>query len=163
MQLDGGALETVILNNAEPNPRLPIWQKAGLTRGDHEIIGKFVSTGSGGVGYVDSFAWVATSVVCVDYSSVTCRVHNSLYATDGFDLQSIGPAALDVPSNAIVVDNEDPTVSYSGHWTHAQGIQFYQQTTAWTTTPGDTFTFHFTGTAIWSVQNCNLANLQIAN
>jgi hypothetical protein len=149
MQLDGGPLETVVLNMAEPNPRVPIWQKSGLLLGDHELTGRFVSTGSGGVGYLDSFSCVATSVVCGHCLSVTHRVHNTQYATDGFDLKSIGPAALGVPSNAIVVDNEDPTVSYKGQWTHGNGVRFYQQTTAWTTTPGDSFTFHFTGTAIW--------------
>jgi hypothetical protein len=67
MQLDGGALETVLLNTAEPTPRVPIWQKAGITRGDHEIIGRFVSTGSGGDGYIDAFACVATNLVGVHY------------------------------------------------------------------------------------------------
>jgi hypothetical protein len=75
-----------------------------------------------------------------------------MFATDGFDLQSAGPAARDVPSNATVIDNEDSTVSYSGNWTHANSVEFYRQTTAWTMTPGDSFTFHFTGTAIWSAQ-----------
>jgi hypothetical protein len=149
LQLDGGTPEEVTLNKAEPNPRVPIWQKSGLTRGDHDLVGTFVSTGSGGVGYLDSFSCVATNVICGHCSKVTCRVHNSQYATDGFDLQSVGSAARDVPSNAIVVDNEDSTISYSGKWTNGNGVQFYRQTTAWTTTPGDMLIFHFTGTAIW--------------
>jgi len=155
IQLDGRPPETVTLNVAEPNPRVPIWQKSGLTLGDHDLIGIFVCTASGvgssSTGYLDSFTCVVTSVVCGHSSEVTCRVHNTQYATDGFDLKSVGPAARDIPSNAITVDNEDPTVSYNGQWTHGKSIQFYQQTTASTTTPGDSFTFHFTGTAIWSV------------
>lgn len=152
LQLDGSPAETVSLNAAEPNPRVPIWQKSGLSLGDHDLIGVFVSGGGSGCkGYLDSFACVATSIVCGHGSTITYRVHNSQYATDGFDLKSVGPAARDVPSNAIVVDNTDPTVSYKGQWTHGSGILFYQQTTSLTTTPGDSFTFHFSGTAIWSV------------
>ncbi len=156
LQLDGGPAETVSLNVAEPNPRVPIWQKSGLSLGDHDLIGVFVGGSASEIsssckGYLDSFACVATSVVCGHSSNVTYRVHNSQYATDGFDLKSVGPAARDVPSNAIVVDNRDPTVSYNGQWTHGGGILFYQKTTSLTTTPGDSFTFHFSGTAIWSV------------
>ena len=155
IQLDGRPAETVSLNVAEPNPRVPIWQKSGLILGDHDLIGVFVCTASGtdssSKGYLDSFSCVPTSVVCGHSSNVTYRVHNSQYATDGFDLKSVGPAARDVPSDAIIVDDKDPTVSYTGQWTHGTGIQFYQQTTSFTTTPGDSFTFHFTGTAIWSV------------
>lgn len=154
LQLDGGAIETVILNNAEPNPRLPIWQKSSLVLCDHELLGVFVSgTGaemsSGGVGYIDAFACVTFSAVCGHCSAVTCRVHNTQYATDGFNLKSVGSAASNVPSSAIVVDNEDSTVSYNGKWTHGNGVQYYQQTTASTTTPGDSLTFHFAGSAIW--------------
>jgi hypothetical protein len=67
LQLDGGPPETVTLNVAEPNPRMPIWQKSGLTLGDHELFGSFVctasGTGSGSRGYLDMFACVTTSVV----------------------------------------------------------------------------------------------------
>jgi len=97
------------------------------------------------------FACVTTSVVYNHSSSITYRVHNTQYATDGFDLKSVGPAARDVPSNAIVVGNRDHTVSYSGQWTHGSGLQFYQQTTSSTTRPGDSLTFRFTGSAVWSV------------
>ncbi|KAG9074940.1 hypothetical protein FS749_013455 [Ceratobasidium sp. UAMH 11750] len=109
--------------------RALIWTVGGLMPGDHQI----VVTGDLNLG--------------LDWLEI---VPNS--SDDGQSVlpSESGPGASSVPANAIVVDDTESTISYSGTgWRIYLSNANFQGGIHWTDTPGDTCTFQFNGTAVW--------------
>ncbi|KAG8705708.1 hypothetical protein FRC08_001502 [Ceratobasidium sp. 394] len=110
-------------------PRALIWTVGGLTPGDHQI----VVTGDLNLG--------------LDWLEI---VPNS--SDDGQNIlpSESGPGASSVPVDAIVSDDTESTISYSGTgWRISLSNANFQGRLHWTDIPGDTCTFQFNGTAVW--------------
>ncbi|KAG8744309.1 hypothetical protein FRC10_010381 [Ceratobasidium sp. 414] len=109
-----------------------LWSTAALDSGDHCMV---VTGVSGTVG----LDWL--EVVPVDGK------------TDVRPAQ-LGPGALEVPPNAMVVDDSDiSSITWSGSGWQNSGdsgpATYFQNAMHKTTNPGDSATFKFNGTAVW--------------
>ena len=98
---------------------------------------------------------------CSTPSQVQCA--NNLAASriesssgDGFDLLSAGPTAQDVPPQAVIVDNIDPTIKYHDQslwlrysYSYSGDVSDYGGSLSYSETPGASLSFSFDGVAIW--------------
>ncbi len=79
------------------------------------------------------------------------RIENS--SGDGFDLLSAGPAAQNVPAQAVIVDNIDPAITYHNpsQWLGSGAISVgdYGGSVSYTSTLDASLSFSFDGVAIW--------------
>ena len=77
------------------------------------------------------------------------RIENS--SGNGFDLSKAGPNAMNVPKEAIIVDNSSRDVVFSNPsmWSSADDAQYYRKSLAFTTQAGASLSFSFEGVAIW--------------
>ena len=80
----------------------------------------------------------------------TPRIENP--SGDPFDLLSAGPAAQNVPSQAVTVDNSSPDIIYYNHsqWIHSiNTLADYGSSASFTTFTGGSLSYSFDGAAIW--------------
>ncbi|KAG8771248.1 hypothetical protein FRC12_003738 [Ceratobasidium sp. 428] len=117
-----------------------LWSRTGLGPGDHQII---LSKEDGN----------GSNQVSMDYF----RVESS----NGTIVASLaGPGASVVPKEAVIVDNTDNKIRYSGEWESIQStpqtdsgynrdVGFLQTTVHRTKIPGAAATFTFVGAAVW--------------
>ena len=70
---------------------------------------------------------------------------------DPFDLLSAGPAAQNVPSQAVIVDNSSPEIIYhTSSWGHSSNLEhYYNKTLSSVTIIGASLSYSFDGVAIW--------------
>lgn len=89
-----------------------------------------------------------TQRLCPD-NPVAFRVEN--LSGRGFDLLSAGPNAMNVPKEAIIVDNSSPDIIFSNPslWGSANNVQYYRRSLSYTTQAGASLNFSFDGVAIW--------------
>ncbi|KAF8602911.1 hypothetical protein BDV93DRAFT_508917 [Ceratobasidium sp. AG-I] len=105
--------------------------------------------------------WTGTNLVQGDHQIIITRdtQSSSLWTTLDY-LQFMGPGAASVPEGAFLIDDGHSHVNYQGTWSamHCsnQGKQrstdrsfFFGGLEHTTTTPGDSLTFSFNGTAVW--------------
>ncbi|KAG8694420.1 hypothetical protein FRC08_008496 [Ceratobasidium sp. 394] len=125
--LDGFAF---MANNYAPRLQLQrnLWTSPSLDSGDHQII--VINTGG--------------TLVGLDNLAVTPNDgNNDITPTD------LGPGASNIPAGATLVDDTDSSVSYNGPgWQSSPGA-FFQGSTHYTSNPGDSCTFTFTGTQLF--------------
>ena len=86
--------------------------------------------------------------LCSNRISVV-RVENTF--GNGFDLLWAGPNAMNVPKEAIVVDNSSPDIVFSNSSTcsSANDARYYRRSVAYTKQAGTSLSFSFDGVAIW--------------
>ncbi|KAG9082974.1 hypothetical protein FS749_006420 [Ceratobasidium sp. UAMH 11750] len=126
----GDDREDLVATNASTGPLQPLWSKAGLGPGDHQITIRH--------------AGVSGRYVGLDYLRIE--------SDHGFTPNTTGPAAASVPSEALTVDNTSPDLVYSGNWTTVSSDTlwvYYGGSIAMSRNPGSTITFKFNGTAVW--------------
>ena len=89
-----------------------------------------------------------SSVLCSNSLSAF-RIENS--SGNGFGLSRTGPNAMNVPKEAIIVDNSSPDVVFSNPsmWSSADDAQYYRKSLAFTAKAGASLSFSFEGVAIW--------------
>ena len=77
------------------------------------------------------------------------RIENS--SGGGFDFISNGPNSPDVPAQAVTVDNTSPDIilQNASQWTLTADIACYEKTRWWSTIPGASLSYSFSGIAIW--------------
>jgi hypothetical protein len=68
---------------------------------------------------------------------------------NGFDLIRAGTNASTVPKEAVLYDDTSPSIVKIGEWTEISEVHYYDQSLAYSTTPGSHLTFTFTGVAVW--------------
>ncbi|CAE6416089.1 unnamed protein product [Rhizoctonia solani] len=126
--------DMVLSNSSSTQYQQLLWSKANLGPGDHQIV--ISNAGSGG------------QVMGLDYLVIE--------SDHGFTSAGAGPAASSIPSEAIIVDDNDPNViTYIG-WDKivypSRGRFFYYKNTMHRTNqPGSFLTFKFNGTAVWYI------------
>ena len=139
-----------------------IYRAENMTDGDHELVGEVQSLANG----TFQIYYFECGCPCSTPSQVQCannlaasRIENS--SGGGFDLLSAGPIAQDVPPQAIIVDDIDPTIKYHNEslWLHRSyahsrgvgdyGVSDYGGSMSETGTPGASLSFSFDGVAIW--------------
>ncbi|KAF8605555.1 hypothetical protein BDV93DRAFT_521400 [Ceratobasidium sp. AG-I] len=115
-----------------PQYQQSIWERKGLDLNDHQVIVRNM----GGA--------TSNSVIGLDFFQVTSGADGNILPI-GF-----GPGTLNMPSDAVVVDDNADSISYSGSWQEARAREFYLGGTQRTSKiPGSTATFKFNGTAVW--------------
>ncbi|KAF8599934.1 hypothetical protein BDV93DRAFT_525773 [Ceratobasidium sp. AG-I] len=123
-----------------------LWSKTGLGTGDHQIVISHIGTQGQYIG--------------LDYLRIE--------SNHGFVPDKSGPAASSIPSGAFIVDDTDPSVSYSSNWTIVEsGLwwgAYYGNSLHATRHPGSTVTFKFNGTAVWYFSDIDVphGNVQIS-
>ncbi|KAG9091683.1 hypothetical protein FRC07_011807, partial [Ceratobasidium sp. 392] len=136
IRLDGDIEEFV---DATASPTLTqqlLWSKTGLGPGDHQLVIKHNGTSS--------------QYLRLDYLR--------LESDHGFTPSISGPAASNVPSDALLIDDNHSSLAYSSNWTidrSAEYSPYYGSTLHRSTNPGDSVSFKFTGTAVWYFANTN--------
>ena len=78
------------------------------------------------------------------------RIENS--PGDPFDLLSAGPAAQNVPPQAVTVDNSSPEITYhdQSQWVHEfNTLDYYGSSMSYTPSIGGSLSYSFDGVAIW--------------
>ena len=71
---------------------------------------------------------------------------------DPFDLLSAGPAAQNVPSQAITVDDSSPDIIYhnESQWIReSDALYYYNSGMSYTNITGSSLSYSFDGVAIW--------------
>ncbi|QRV96252.1 transmembrane protein [Ceratobasidium sp. AG-Ba] len=131
LNLDGA---TTSVSNYAPSIifQQELWKSPNLDDGDHQLV--VTNTGSDLIG-VDSLVIIPSS--------------------GSKDIRPIGlgPGALSIPSDAILVDDTDSSVQYSGlGWQQITG-SFMGGSARATGNPGDSCTFVFTGPQFWYFVN----------
>ncbi|CAE6351992.1 unnamed protein product [Rhizoctonia solani] len=138
--LDGETIQTN--TSASTQYQQLLWSKTGLGAGDHQI----VVTHGGQPG----------QVMGLDYFVVE--------SDHGFTPSDTGPAASNIPREAIIVDDtHSDHFTYSGWETQVlQSVMddklHYNNTMHRTKVPGSSVTFKFTGTAVWYITNLHPDN-----
>ncbi|CAE6495310.1 unnamed protein product [Rhizoctonia solani] len=132
--LDGDQTGEVVLSNASSiQYQKLLWSKYNLGPGDHQIIISHAGTDGQYIG-LDNFV---------------------IESDHGFTPSQAGPAASSIPSEAVIIDDNDLThVSYSAGWDPAiQTSQYhafhFKNTMHRTSQPGASVSFSFNGTAVW--------------
>ncbi|KAF8760330.1 hypothetical protein RHS01_01350 [Rhizoctonia solani] len=143
--------DMVLSNSSSTQYQQLLWSKANLGPGDHQIV--ISNAGSGG------------QVMGLDYLVIE--------SDHGFTSAGAGPAASSIPSEAIIVDDNDPNVityigwdkivyvrspssiNYLGSNLPSQPSRgrffYYKNTMHRTNQPGSFLTFKFNGTAVWYI------------
>ncbi|KAF8599935.1 hypothetical protein BDV93DRAFT_609005 [Ceratobasidium sp. AG-I] len=152
--IDGGPAETVNSTATSIEYQQLLWSKTGLGEGDHQIVISHIGTQGQYIG-LDYLQYV--------YKAPNARLFlnkppQRIESSHGFIPQSAGPAASSVSSGAVIVDDTDPSLSYSSNWTNVDipspwsayfKNTLYCYTLHATRHPGSTVTFKFNGTAVW--------------
>ncbi|KAG9119678.1 hypothetical protein FRC07_005183, partial [Ceratobasidium sp. 392] len=139
VSLDGGSWDTVntsTAGGAAATYQQQLWSKTGLGGGDHQLVISHADDQSGPV-TLDYLRVVSSNGTITPYGS--------------------GPGSSAVPAGAVIVDDTDNTVGYSGGWELIQAAgpisgpegHFYMNSVHRTTQPGATLTFTFTGSGVW--------------
>ncbi|KAG8739948.1 hypothetical protein FRC10_004975 [Ceratobasidium sp. 414] len=117
-----------------------MWSASGLSPGDHQLVLGTVAS------YINQ-----TGTVGLDYFGIT-PVVGSETATP----ISLGPGSVLVSPNAVIVDNDDPSISYSdkswrvfGPETNGPTPLYFNGTQRSSVSPGSSATFTFHGTDVW--------------
>ncbi|KAG9124684.1 hypothetical protein FRC07_010634 [Ceratobasidium sp. 392] len=124
-----------------------MWMAVGLHEGDHQLV----------LGTVPSYM-NSTGTVGLDYFSII-----PVTGSDSVTPIGLGPGSSVVPSNAVIVDNDDPSIVYSdASWRKfvnygppgASGFSgptplYFNNTQRSSLRPGSTATFTFHGTDVW--------------
>ncbi|KAF8759984.1 hypothetical protein RHS01_01369 [Rhizoctonia solani] len=143
--------DMVLSNSSSTQYQQLLWSKANLGPGDHQIV--ISNAGSGG------------QVMGLDYLVIE--------SDHGFTSAGAGPAASSIPSEAIIVDDNDPnlityigwdkivyvrspsSINYLGSNLPSQPSRgrffYYKNTMHRTNQPGSFLTFKFNGTAVWYI------------
>ena len=152
-ELDGVSSFDIKLNStACINGVAPEYGK-NMEGGDHQLAGRVFQM-SGSLFYMNH---LECACPCSTPSQVHCG--NNLAASrienlsgDGFDLRSAGPTAQNVPTQAAIVDNDDPAIIYNNKslWIDSSdGIRDYRRSVSYTDTKGASLSYSFDGDAIW--------------
>ncbi|QRW11093.1 transmembrane protein [Ceratobasidium sp. AG-Ba] len=111
-----------------------LWRATNLGPGDHQL--------------VISHAGLNKQYIGLDYLLVE--------SDHGFTPQLAGPAASIVPTEAIIVDDNDPRLEYSAGWDPVLAsipsqtlVTYFNNTMHRTNTPGASVTLRLNGTAVW--------------
>ncbi|KAG8736762.1 hypothetical protein FRC12_017465, partial [Ceratobasidium sp. 428] len=141
VSVDGGydaQRDTVNASSSTPEYQQLLWSRTGLGPGDHQII----------LTREDKYG---SSQISMDYFRIVSS--NSTIVPS-----LAGPGASVVPKEALIVDDTDNSISYSGGWELIQSptaaisprnVCFFQNTIHRTTIPNATANFTFVGTAVW--------------
>ncbi|KAF8599936.1 hypothetical protein BDV93DRAFT_559922 [Ceratobasidium sp. AG-I] len=144
--IDGARWDEVNSTSPSLESQQLLWSKTGLGAGDHQIVISHIGTQGQYIG--------------LDYLRIE--------STHGFVPEKSGPAASNVPAGALIVDDTDPSVSYSSNWTIPDSNlgrgAYYRNTLHATQHPGSTATFKFKGTAVWYFSDIDVphGNVQIS-
>ncbi|KAG8705710.1 hypothetical protein FRC08_001504 [Ceratobasidium sp. 394] len=135
--LDGASGQTSTVSGLSTTRQVlfqqQLWSWAGLDLGDHQVL---ICNANGNEMGLDFFEVTpndnGTSIVPAEY----------------------GPGASGIPAEAILIDDPDQSLVYSGFgWRQASDVPgasaYFQGTMRTTNTPGDRCTFAFNGTAVW--------------
>ncbi|KAG9093896.1 hypothetical protein FRC07_011404, partial [Ceratobasidium sp. 392] len=136
IKLDGGVEEPVDATASSTLAQQLLWSKTGLGPGDHQVVIKHNGTSS--------------QYLRLDYFR--------LQSDHGFTPSISGPAASNVPSQALFIDDNHSSLVYSSNWTldsSAEYGAYYGGTLHRSSNPGDSVSFKFTGTAVWYFANTN--------
>ncbi|QRV96190.1 transmembrane protein [Ceratobasidium sp. AG-Ba] len=140
LAIDGDLYMPLVINTTTMSHQQAVFAVSGLEPGDHQIV-----IGSQPA-YVNQ-----PGVVGLDYFGVTPIDDNSSYVP-----QYHGPGAWSVPVNAIIVDNEDPSIVYSDaswrlfdHPTTRPSPLYFNGTQRSSQKPGSSLTFTFEGTSVY--------------
>ncbi|KAG9123994.1 hypothetical protein FRC07_013264 [Ceratobasidium sp. 392] len=136
IRFDGGVEELIDATASSTLTQQLLWSKTGLGPGDHQVIIKHNGTSS--------------QYLRLDYLR--------LESDHGFTPSISGPAASNVPSEALFIDDNHSSLVYSSNWTTDSSAEYgayYGSTLHRTNTPGDFVSFKFTGTAVWYFANTN--------
>ncbi|KAF8605553.1 hypothetical protein BDV93DRAFT_570072 [Ceratobasidium sp. AG-I] len=124
-----------------------MWEVKDLEPGDHQVIIE-------NLGRIDS----SPGIMGVDFFEITSGVDGNILPLE------LGPGAWGIPLDAILVDNHDDAISYTGSWMENNTEGFFIGGTQYASTlPGSMVTFRFTGTAVWyfSGTSNNNANVNV--
>ncbi|KAG8744311.1 hypothetical protein FRC10_010383 [Ceratobasidium sp. 414] len=131
----GGQTSTVsgLSTTGQAQFQQQLWSWAGLDSGDHQVL--ICNSGGNEMG-LDFF-----EVMPNDGST-------------GIAPAEYGPGAFSIPAEAILIDDPDRSVIYSGFgWRAVSDVPgqnvYFQGTMRTTSTPGDRCTFTFNGTGVW--------------
>ncbi|KAG9082092.1 hypothetical protein FRC06_005228, partial [Ceratobasidium sp. 370] len=140
VRIDGQAAATVGVV-APPSGFLfqqMLWASPPLDSNDHQIV----------ISNVGAKVNPQQGLIGLDFFEI---VPND--GTNSVAPSSFGPGASSVPKNAILVDDSEGSITYSGTWQTKNSIpdsSIYFRGSAHTTqSPGDSCTFRFIGTDIW--------------
>ncbi|QRV96192.1 transmembrane protein [Ceratobasidium sp. AG-Ba] len=140
LAIDGNELPLLNPDSSTVEHQQAIFSVSGLAPGDHQIV-----IGAQ-PGYVNS-----TGVVGLDFFGVTPLDDDSSYVP-----RDLGPGAWSVPLDAVVVDDTDPSVRYSGDSWKMQDVNligptplFFNLTQHTSRVPGSSLNFTFRGTDVW--------------
>ena len=105
--------------------------------------------------------WFQSPTLVDGFHAITVENFTSGTVLD-FAAIKVGTRNYNLTQATLLVDNESPSIFYSGHWSRntsviTPGTTFrgypYGNTTHRSSTPGDTFTFRFTGALIQFPRN----------
>ncbi|KAG9077558.1 hypothetical protein FRC06_008840, partial [Ceratobasidium sp. 370] len=116
----------------------PMFFIDGLDSGDHQIL----------IDNLGPEVDANNTIAGLDYFQVTPNDNKA-----GIRPVTLGPGASSIPDTAVVVDDNDPSITYSGQWvvmpSAPRSAFYFQDTMHSTKSVGDSCTFNFTGTAVW--------------
>ena len=126
-----------------------MYHATDMEDGDHQLYGLLYVTGA--PFEIDYFECVMPFSQGQPANNLaTSRIENS--SGGGFDLLSAGPAAQNVPTRAVTVDNNSADIIFHSEsmWKHdSNGIYYYDKTISYTQTLGSSLSYSFNGVAIW--------------
>ncbi|KAF8602901.1 hypothetical protein BDV93DRAFT_508911 [Ceratobasidium sp. AG-I] len=146
VSIDGGERQRAI-NYGTPAFQQVLWTGTNLVEGDHQII---ITRDA------DSSDWWTT----LDYLQLRIlffRVSNP----DDWRPSLMGPGAASIPEGAFLIDDDHSHVNYQGTWSAMDSTDrsfFFGGLEHTTTTPGDSLTFSFNGTAVWYFSDKRVQN-----
>lgn len=114
MELDGNAAHLGLNDTSFTDEVTEMYRVENMEDGDHQLLGRADRSMTNGTFSIDHFE---CGCPCSTLSQVQCannlttpRIENS--SGDGFDLVSAGPNAQNVPAQAVIVDESDPSIIY---------------------------------------------------